>query len=436
MNTKTTALQELSTDERQHVQALLQAARVEAVEYIEEYKEITLIDFYKDYSNNNRTTMYDYEIKDEFKKITIVKPSRLRYGCYEINNILKCKIADFLNSNTTDENDRIERLTVSVLLERLENSNDLFQHVENQKRDFKKLIKELKNHESIISTCEYKKLDINKLEAIINDAKSLLLEDTKEQVFNYIIHITNNPINKLMCSVSRYFTSCYDIRDGGYRSSALFTACDPRMSIVEFYPLDILTSDEVNLKDKIARCFIYDTVETKTVFKLYPFSNDGRIDVPYQRQLLDALGYTSFIEARDALFYSSNFKGYDELGGAYTAFNTGYDSIEKRRTMCKFDTYLLDYNEVYDFTSNDAVTLEEAEDVAPCNCCGGLYDADDLTYISGTGDVCQDCLVDHYFYCDVCGEYVNEDDHYSYTMDDRTICDGCIREYVDDNYRD
>ena len=54
-----------------------------------------------------------------------------------------------------------------------------------------------------------------------------------------------------------------------------------------------------------------------------------------------------------------------------------------------------------------AVELEELK--VECSCCGEMVDATDCRIVSGEF-VCDDCISDHYYYCEHCDSLVYEDD--------------------------
>ena len=68
-----------------------------------------------------------------------------------------------------------------------------------------------------------------------------------------------------------------------------------------------------------------------------------------------------------------------------------------------------------------------------CYECGDHYDDDDLTTaFDSNGDgvlVCNDCLENHYYYCEVCNEYHHID--CINCIDDQYVCDNCRDEYYE-----
>jgi hypothetical protein len=70
------------------------------------------------------------------------------------------------------------------------------------------------------------------------------------------------------------------------------------------------------------------------------------------------------------------------------------------------------------------------EHAATCDCCGGLFEDDDLTRVSGGGDVCDSCLRDEYQHCPECGEYEPAEGFrtvYDWEGDPvRDVCSSCI----------
>lgn len=75
------------------------------------------------------------------------------------------------------------------------------------------------------------------------------------------------------------------------------------------------------------------------------------------------------------------------------------------------------------------------EHAATCDCCGGLFEDDDLTRVSGGDCVCSSCLEEEYQHCPECGEYEPADSFrtvYDWEADPvRDVCDSCIRYELD-----
>lgn len=71
---------------------------------------------------------------------------------------------------------------------------------------------------------------------------------------------------------------------------------------------------------------------------------------------------------------------------------------------------------------------EERGDYYYCADCDGLFYGDDMIYIEGTGYVCDDCIEDNYTYCEMCEEYVPNDEIEH--IDGYDICSCCFEEEI------
>ena len=67
--------------------------------------------------------------------------------------------------------------------------------------------------------------------------------------------------------------------------------------------------------------------------------------------------------------------------------------------------------------------------VCTCARCGSAYAVSDTTYVSGYGDVCDDCLDDYFVQCEECGEYVAVDEATYIESEREYYCNDCISEY-------
>ena len=71
------------------------------------------------------------------------------------------------------------------------------------------------------------------------------------------------------------------------------------------------------------------------------------------------------------------------------------------------------------------------DDLETCSRCGKA--CTELTYVDGVDHVCDECLEDHFTYCDECGEYWDNDFiEVVETEDGRQICERC-REAEDED---
>lgn len=284
-----------------------------------------------------------------------------------------------------------------------------------------------------------------------------------------------NPLDYLTMSFGNSWASCHtidikNIRDmpnsysGAYSSGTISYMLDP--SSMVFYTVDMVyAGDEYWSRDKINRQMFHWGGNKLVQSRLYPQSNDsnGEAYTPYRNivqkimseifefnnlwtlkkgtrhasKYIDSCGthyrdYENFSSCTLSIVKGSESENIIEVGAKPICIECGYEhSCCETINCCHSDRkYCERCGEEIDEEWDDYVEIDG--DYYHCGCCSYCdscdeYVAGETTYVGSTGEyVCEDCLSEHYTYCEECNRYVRNDDATYVDSADTYVCDRCL----------
>lgn len=148
--------------------------------------------------------------------------------------------------------------------------------------------------------------------------------------------------------------------------------------------------------------------------------------------LQEILQGTNIIEHRyyDANFNSGDSTVYPDWQGKFYSF------IMSKYNPKVLNHYIGGYGICIDCGEehNDPEDLSCCNSKSYCDCCEErvYYQNDDMTYISGVGNVCPNCLDNYFTVCNNCGEFIPNGDmiEYSGEYNNLELCDDCYNDLM------
>jgi len=181
---------------------------------------------------------------------------------------------------------------------------------------------------------------------------------------------------------------------------------------VKFYSGDVIANNQ-----GVARCWIIpigqflDTDEQ--VFLLSNFYSDSSSLNQFNmtRAVADTLGFSY-----------KRVSVESELNVLYTNSNTGFLLSSDQSLLDNTKSLILSYDEDYDVSDERDPLLDYGDSEYSCQMCGDYVNEDD--YVDEY-DICQSCYDDNYTCCSQCGTSVRRDDAIELSDDDRVCSERC-----------
>jgi hypothetical protein len=306
------------------------------------------------------------------KVYTTIKETKSNINYYKINELLSSAV-EVINKKYKLGSSRwhIENNKSSHFLEELNRLVRLLDYARNNDADEKDLLEILKleyfYNDDVVKMRNIPKL--TRLFRMIYD-KALsrwgidenyesvvaqIMDELGRKPKNYIMEISTDPIDILTCSVSKNFTSCFDINRGGCNiASTNYLAIDRTTAILKIYELNdknvvCMEHGTLDFRDAVARAFVsFDVDDNKrmVIGRLYP--DDKILNYEDLKTILLPLLKCQDTSKGDwvedmVINYGGNYVGYADYNESW---NVGYMATSNCKRLSVADMGMIFFNPV------------------------------------------------------------------------------------------
>lgn len=247
-----------------------------------------------------------------------------------------------------------------------------------------------------------------------------------------------HPVDYLRMSNGHGWSSCHNIYDGCHASGTLSYMCD--QSTMIFYTVDAkYDTSEIYNKPKINRQVYCLEGSTFLQSRLYP---DDNLEYEYeqfrntvQMIIAEAMGVPNYwsIKTKNILEYVEthpNSAHYPDYRNGFHAVLSTLKDVSPQTIHIGSSAYCIECGTEI---GSGRLICDDCNNKRICDCCGNYYQNLNRAY-NGNGSecfVCDDCLCEHYTYCDECNEHISDDcmDEYFINGSWVHICYDCYNEY-------